>query len=209
MLLQQAIGEFTQKAGWFVSPAVVTLWSEISPEIARRVFITRIDEASGVLHLSADSRAWATQMRVLAPMLVPRFNEAAQSSGIGPIRSMRVSGPGDQNALGVPGGPRVQRGGELPHAFTPTARTNPAEDPLLADAFARQIRTAPKQTSTDQTAGAPVPPGVEASARPRALLRAREEKGRPQSPTTTAHKVVGHEDAGSNNAVPEQGGTGT
>lgn len=213
VLLRQAVTELARKADWLAGPVLATLWNERFPEIARHVFITRIDEATGIFHLSADSVAWATQLRLLAPTLVTRFNEFLQSSGRRPIRSLRVSGPADHDAPGLPRHhpPHAQQTPELPPAGSAarSERIDRAGDPLLADALARQSSKAlheepraPLGRTAD--ANAPLFP-LEVSARPRALLRARGERNRPQNPSTPL-KVTDHEDGSSANALSHQGG---
>jgi predicted nucleic acid-binding Zn ribbon protein len=70
---------------------------------------TRPDSfADGELAVTADSTAWATQVRLLAPMLVRRLNEEL---GDGSVRRVKVRGPTPPRSRGgwrVPGskGPR-------------------------------------------------------------------------------------------------------
>lgn len=216
VLLRQAVTELARKADWLTEPVLATLWNERFPEIARHVLITRIDEAAGILHLSADSVAWATQLRLLAPTLVTRFNEFLQSSGRRPIRSLRVSGPANNDAPNFPKHhlPHAQHPPALPPAdFTPRTDLNDlANDPLLADALARQFNAAlheePRaplsRTAGTKTKNAPLFPW-EGSARARALLRARAERNRPQNPSSPL-KVTDHEEGDSHTKLPHQGG---
>ena len=59
--------------------------------------------ADGELAVIADSTAWATQVRLLAPMLVKRLNDEV---GDGSVHRVRVRGPrppGRRGGLRVPG----------------------------------------------------------------------------------------------------------
>lgn len=66
----------------------------------------RID--GGVLHLVAESSAWATQLRLLAPRIVEQLGREASRAG---IRSVRVHGPA---APDWRHGPRRVTGGRGP-----------------------------------------------------------------------------------------------
>ena len=65
---------------------------------------TRPDSfADGELAVTADSTAWATQVRLLAPMLVRRLNDEL---GDGSVRRVKVRGPAPPRTRGgwrVPG----------------------------------------------------------------------------------------------------------
>ena len=66
-------------------------WSAIvGEEVASHVEIADFDEPSGVLILQTDSTAWATQIRMLVPVIQGRIDDE-----IGPeiVREIRVSGP--------------------------------------------------------------------------------------------------------------------
>jgi predicted nucleic acid-binding Zn ribbon protein len=93
----QPLGESVQRLlaarGWETEAAVggvVGRWAEIvGAELAEHV---RPDVfADGVLVVQADSTAWATQVRSLAPTLVRRLNEEV---GHGTVTRVEVRGPG-------------------------------------------------------------------------------------------------------------------
>ena len=77
-------------------------WADIvGPEVAAHT--TPDSFADGVLAVTADSTAWATQVRLLAPMLVKRLNEEV---GDGSVRRVKVQGPQPpkrRGGLRVPG----------------------------------------------------------------------------------------------------------
>jgi predicted nucleic acid-binding Zn ribbon protein len=98
--LAAAIGGLLSDQGWKEQAAVGSVfsnWSQIvGPDLAAH---TRPDGfADGELAIAADSTAWATQVRLLASMLVRRLNSEL---GEGTVRRVKVRGPA---------GPR-QRGG--------------------------------------------------------------------------------------------------
>ncbi|MFB8020758.1 hypothetical protein ACFC36_19560 [Streptomyces rubiginosohelvolus] len=178
VLLARALMELIEnRAVWSVSPRVVTLWKECNPGLDGRAVITHVDETRGILDLRTYSIAWATQLRLIAPMLVKRFNEAARASdaGIRPVRSIRVYGPALPDGLDRPGTHR-QHDCELPYALRPP-RTGLTADTAFADALDRQSRAVPHETpvTADDACPATMPT---ISAHARALLRARQEKSR-------------------------------
>ncbi len=77
-------------------------WPEIvGPDLAAHTWPDSY--ADGELAVVADSTAWATQVRLLAPMLVKRLNEEV---GDGSVRRVRVRGPQPpkrRGGLRVPG----------------------------------------------------------------------------------------------------------
>jgi hypothetical protein len=98
--LQAAIGGLLSDHGWKEQAAVGSVfsnWQEIvGSDLAAH---TRPDGfAEGELVIAADSTAWATQVRLLASMLVRRLNAEL---GEGTVKRVKVRGPA---------GPR-QRGG--------------------------------------------------------------------------------------------------
>jgi predicted nucleic acid-binding Zn ribbon protein len=108
--LDQAIGGLLDQQGWQQRAAVGSVfgrWAEIvGPDLAAH---TRPDSfADGELAVTADSTAWATQVRLLAPQLVRRL---AAELGDGTVRRVKVRGPEAPRTRGgwrVPGsrGPR-------------------------------------------------------------------------------------------------------
>jgi predicted nucleic acid-binding Zn ribbon protein len=98
--LSAAIGGLLSDHGWKEQAAVGSVFSNwaqiVGPDLAAH---TRPDGfAEGELVIAADSTAWATQVRLLASMLVRRLNSEL---GEGTVRRVKVRGPA---------GPR-QRGG--------------------------------------------------------------------------------------------------
>ena len=104
--LGQAIGGLLDQHGWQQRAAIGSVfgrWTEIvGPDLAAH---TRPDSfADGELAVTADSTAWATQVRLLAPQLVRRL---AAELGDGTVRRVKVRGPQPPRQRGgwrVPGG---------------------------------------------------------------------------------------------------------
>ena len=104
--LGQAIGGLLDQQGWQQRAAIGSVfgrWAEIvGPDLAAH---TRPDTfADGELAVTADSTAWATQVRLLAPQLVRRL---AAELGDGTVRRVKVRGPEAPRRRGgwrVPGG---------------------------------------------------------------------------------------------------------
>jgi predicted nucleic acid-binding Zn ribbon protein len=111
--LNDAIGALLDAHGWREAAAVGSVfgrWAEIvGPELAAH---TRPDSlADGELTVTADSTAWATQVRLLAAHLVRRLNAEL---GDGAVQRVRVRGPaGAAGPARRPGEWRV-RGGRGP-----------------------------------------------------------------------------------------------
>jgi predicted nucleic acid-binding Zn ribbon protein len=111
--LNAAIDALLDTHGWREAAAVGSVfgrWAEIvGPELAAH---TRPDAvADGELTVTADSTAWATQVRLLAAHLVRRLNAEL---GDGAVRRVRVRGPaGAAGPARRPGEWRV-RGGRGP-----------------------------------------------------------------------------------------------
>ena len=108
--LASAIGGLLDTEGWQQRAAMGSVfgrWAEIvGADLAAH---TRPDSfADGELAVTANSTAWATQVRLLAPMLVKRLNAEL---GDGSVRRVKVRGPAPPRQRGgwrVPGskGPR-------------------------------------------------------------------------------------------------------
>ena len=103
--LASAIGGLLDTEGWQQRAAMGSVfgrWAEIvGTDLAAH---TRPDSfADGELAVTADSTAWATQVRLLAPMLVKRLNTEL---GDGSVRRVKVRGPAPPRRRGgwrVPG----------------------------------------------------------------------------------------------------------
>jgi predicted nucleic acid-binding Zn ribbon protein len=104
-LLTAAIGGLLDEHGWQQRAAMGSVfgrWADIvGADLAAH---TKPDSfADGELAVLADSTAWATQVRLLAPMLVRRLNEEV---GQGAVRRVKVRGPAPPRQRGgwrVPG----------------------------------------------------------------------------------------------------------
>jgi predicted nucleic acid-binding Zn ribbon protein len=111
--LNAAIGGLIDARGWREAAAVGSVfgrWAEVvGPELAEH---TRPESlADGELTVTADSTAWATQVRLLAAHLVRRLND---DLGDGAVQRVRVRGPaGAAGPARRPGEWRV-RGGRGP-----------------------------------------------------------------------------------------------
>jgi predicted nucleic acid-binding Zn ribbon protein len=90
--LNAAIGGLVDEQGWALAAATGTLfghWAQIvGPELAAHT--TPESLTDGELTVTADSTAWATQLRLLAGQLVRRVN---QELGDGAVRRVKVRGP--------------------------------------------------------------------------------------------------------------------
>ncbi len=104
--LTSAIDGLLNQHGWQQRAAMGSVfgrWAEIvGPDLAAH---TRPDSfADGELAVTADSTAWATQVRLLAAVLVKRLNDEL---GDGSVRRVKVRGPAPPRQHGawrVPGG---------------------------------------------------------------------------------------------------------
>jgi predicted nucleic acid-binding Zn ribbon protein len=104
-LLTSAINGLLEGRGWQQRAAMGSVfgrWAEIvGTDLAAH---TQPDSyADGELTVTADSTAWATQVRLLAPMLVRRLNTEL---GDGSVRRVKVRGPAPPRQRGgwrVPG----------------------------------------------------------------------------------------------------------
>jgi predicted nucleic acid-binding Zn ribbon protein len=104
--LDQAIGGLLDTRGWQQRAAVGSVfgrWAEIvGADLAAHTAPDAF--ADGELTVTADSTAWATQVRLLAPQLLRRL---AAELGDGTVRRVKVRGPAPprrQGAWRVPGG---------------------------------------------------------------------------------------------------------
>jgi predicted nucleic acid-binding Zn ribbon protein len=90
--LDAAISGLIEERGWAQAAATGSVfgrWAQIvGPELAAHT--TPDGLADGELTISADSTAWATQVRLLAAQLVRRLNAEL---GDGVVRRVRVRGP--------------------------------------------------------------------------------------------------------------------
>jgi predicted nucleic acid-binding Zn ribbon protein len=108
--LRTAIGGLVAETGWELAVATGSVfgrWAQIvGPDLAAHTSPAGLTD--GELTVTADSTAWATQLRLLAAELVRRLNAEL---GDGSVRRVKVLGPGAQGRRA--GGWRV-RGGRGP-----------------------------------------------------------------------------------------------
>lgn len=91
-LLDQTLGRLFEERGWTedlrVHGAVARWEGIVGSSVAAHVIAEAYED--GVLRVAADSTAWATEMKLLAPQLVRRLNEEL---GEGTITAIEVRGP--------------------------------------------------------------------------------------------------------------------
>jgi predicted nucleic acid-binding Zn ribbon protein len=103
--LGSAIGGLLDTRGWQQQAAMGSVFGRWAEIVGRDLAAhTRPDSfADGELSVTADSTAWATQVRLLAPVLVKRLNAEV---GDGSVRRVKVRGPAPPRQRGgwrVPG----------------------------------------------------------------------------------------------------------
>jgi predicted nucleic acid-binding Zn ribbon protein len=110
--LTAAIDGLVDAQGWRDAAAVGSVfgrWAQIvGPELAAHTKPDSLED--GELTVTADSTAWATQVRLLAPQLVRRLNAELTD---GSVQRVNVRGPAAAAGPPRPGGWRV-RGGRGP-----------------------------------------------------------------------------------------------
>lgn len=91
-LLGEQLDRLMSERGWQVDVAVGSVmgrWPHlVGPDVAAHVVPVAYD--SGVLTVRADSTAWATQVRLLASVLLSRLE---QEVGVGTVTQLKVTGP--------------------------------------------------------------------------------------------------------------------
>lgn len=104
------LGQVVSNQGWtdkLDDQRIFTEWSTIvGAEVAQHAQIEGFEDA--VVHVRASSTAWATQLRMLAPRVVAKLNEAL---GDGTVTRIDVRGP---QAPSWKNGPRSIRGARGP-----------------------------------------------------------------------------------------------
>jgi predicted nucleic acid-binding Zn ribbon protein len=90
--LGRALAELLADRGWAASvnaASVITRWAElVGPEVAGHA--RPEDLTDGVLTVTAESTAWATQLRLLEPVLLDRISHAVGDSV---VRRLAIRGP--------------------------------------------------------------------------------------------------------------------
>lgn len=111
--LGAAIEGLIDSQGWQEPAAAGSLFGRWAEIVGRDLALhTRPDSlADGELTVSADSTAWATQLRLLAPQLVRRLNAEL---GHGMVRHVRVRGPASAAGPSRGGGQWRVRGSRGP-----------------------------------------------------------------------------------------------
>jgi predicted nucleic acid-binding Zn ribbon protein len=108
--LDAAIDHLITETGWELAVATGSVfgrWAQIvGPDLAAHTTPEKL--ADGELIVTADSTAWATQLRLLAAELIRRLNAEL---GDGTVRRVNVRGPGAQSR---PAGQWRVRGGRGP-----------------------------------------------------------------------------------------------
>jgi hypothetical protein len=149
VLIGQAFAELIEKTTGLSSTqlAVRAAWQNVSGDLAWRVTIGSFDERTRVLELRTDSKAWTTQMRLIAPQALIHLNEELKASGIDPVRRLVVIQASRKEL--PPLLPPLAQAAELAPNPAPQAaesQTTPsteAGDPEIAAAVARQVQQAP------------------------------------------------------------------
>lgn len=90
--LAEALGDVIRAEGWSTDISVHALLGRWPSLVGDAVAQHSAPEsfAAGVVTVRADSTAWASQLRLLAPMLLARLNDAL---GDGTIKRITVRGP--------------------------------------------------------------------------------------------------------------------
>lgn len=90
--LGDVLGEMVRNQGWddrLAASRVFTDWAQIvGPEVAQHCQVHEF--ADGIVHIRADSTAWAKELKLLAPRLVAKLNDEL---GDGQVLRIDVRGP--------------------------------------------------------------------------------------------------------------------
>ncbi|MFD6465674.1 DciA family protein [Streptomyces goshikiensis] len=93
VLLQTAFSDLLCERGWVI-PALNPLFTDwpgiVGPEIAAHVAVVDVDGVQFIVR--ADSKAWASQARLLEPQIVARLNQHLDHEA---VRTLRVLSPQD------------------------------------------------------------------------------------------------------------------
>lgn len=108
--ISDLLGQVVRNQGWadkLDDQRIFTEWATIvGAEVAQHAQIEGFEDA--IVHVRASSTAWATQLKLLAPRIVAKLNEAL---GDGTVTRIEVRGP---QAPSWKSGPRSIRGARGP-----------------------------------------------------------------------------------------------
>ena len=108
--ISDLLGEVVKNQGWadkLEDQRIFTDWARIvGAEVAQHAVIEGFEDS--IVHVRASSTAWATQLKLLAPRIVAKLNEAL---GNGTVTRLEVRGP---QAPSWKSGPRSIRGARGP-----------------------------------------------------------------------------------------------
>ncbi|MFJ5548656.1 DciA family protein [Streptomyces sp. NPDC093225] len=173
MLLAVALLETAEHYGWPAPEAadLIRQWPALVGEVAANLIAVSFNPASGTLHLRAQSRAWTTQGRLLAPGLIKRVNDAI---GAQTVRAIVILPPAPAT---VPVAPPLSLP-SVPSVFA--AQVPRQQDRLLVAAAQRQAAQTPRDAdqlgTVTEDRQAALRQNAEA-VRARAIARARAERG--------------------------------
>ncbi|WP_435191336.1 DciA family protein [Streptomyces sp. bgisy126] len=196
--LGQVLRDFVERHDAALA-VVRALWHErVGPDLAKHVVVAAYDATDGVLSVRADSVAWATQTRLLGSRLVGVLHDVFVQAGVGPVRTMRITGPQltpvpvadveTEASRGEASRPLPRQMPWVPRAFTP--RFAPVVDQAVDDAVSRQAVQAERKSrdrlDRQRARTASTRERVEASDSvwEAALRRARTKKAGAPSPPT-------------------------
>ncbi|MFI8348055.1 DciA family protein [Streptomyces sp. NPDC085596] len=103
--LAEALLDLLKERGWETTEIhpTHTVWARIvGADMVKHVQPHKFDSATGVLTLTADSRAWATQARLLAPQLLRLLNDEAPAAPIHGINIIARISDGSLPAIPLP-----------------------------------------------------------------------------------------------------------
>lgn len=108
--ISDLLGEVVKNQGWadkLDDQRIFTDWATIvGPEVAQHAQIEGFEDT--IVHVRASSTAWSTQLRLLAPRIVAKLNEALGDGTVTRIEVRGPQGPSWKN------GPRSIRGARGP-----------------------------------------------------------------------------------------------
>ncbi|MCZ4098011.1 DciA family protein [Streptomyces sp. H39-C1] len=92
VLLRDAITELLARRGWHNTETMIVMgqWATLGEDLVAHLVPVGFDSATGTLQIRADSSAWMTQARLLAPSLVQWMNQALRADT---VREIVIAGP--------------------------------------------------------------------------------------------------------------------